>query len=79
MASALPPRPPWTQSRGCSAFHRQVGGPYEDLGPWRGNNGVQSYFRLDMKRHPLDGALLCLTVGWAQARCLPPLISPDLP
>ena len=40
-----------------------VGGPFELLGPWYGNNGVQTYFRLDLKRHPADGALLCLTVG----------------
>ena len=41
------------------------GGPFTDLGEQRGLNDQSFGFRVDVKRHPVDGALLLLTEGYA--------------
>ena len=52
----------------CGIFKfrsREIGGPYENLGEIVGADGQSFGFRAQMKRHPLDGAVLVIVDGYA--------------
>ena len=52
----------------CGIFKfraREIGGPYENLGEITGADGQSFGFRSQMKRHPVDGAILMVVDGYA--------------
>jgi len=56
----------FAQNSGLMLFRaNDLGGPYENLGELKGLNGQSFGFRVDLKKHPIDGSLLLLTEGYS--------------